>query len=58
MNFPNVLITGHQAFFTREALEQITTTTLNNLTDFEKGVAVANEVPHPPAPSPQAERGF
>ena len=44
MNFPNVLITGHQAFFTREALEQITTITLNNLTDFEKGVEVANEV--------------
>ena len=52
MNFSNVLITGHQAFFTREALEQITTTTLNNLTDFEKGIEVANEVPHPPGSSP------
>lgn len=29
--FPNVLITGHQAFFTREALESIVATTLENL---------------------------
>lgn len=29
--FPNVLITGHQAFFTREALESIADTTLENL---------------------------
>lgn len=29
--FPNVLITGHQGFFTREALEQIAQTTLNNV---------------------------
>ncbi len=31
MSFPNVLITAHQAFFTQEALEQIATTTLNNV---------------------------
>lgn len=31
MSFPNVLITAHQAFFTQEALEQIATTTLNNI---------------------------
>ncbi len=29
--FHNVLITGHQGFFTEEALEQITTTTINNI---------------------------
>lgn len=33
--FPNVLVTGHQAFFTREALENIARTTMANLSDFE-----------------------
>ena len=35
LSFPNVLITGHQAFYTRQALENIAATTLQNLTDFE-----------------------
>jgi D-lactate dehydrogenase len=35
--FPNVLITGHQAFFTREALAQIAETTLSNVTEFGSG---------------------
>ena len=35
--FPNVLITGHQAFFTREALIMIAGTTIQNITDFEAG---------------------
>jgi D-lactate dehydrogenase len=34
---PNVLITAHQAFLTREALEQIAETTLQNISGFEKG---------------------
>ncbi|MBL7740390.1 MAG: 2-hydroxyacid dehydrogenase [Chitinophagaceae bacterium] len=42
--FPNVLITGHQGFFTTEALEQIATVTLNNISDFEKGRVLKNEV--------------
>jgi D-lactate dehydrogenase len=33
--FPNVLITGHQAFFTEEALHNIAGTTIANLTAFE-----------------------
>jgi D-lactate dehydrogenase len=37
MTFPNVLITAHQAYFTDNALFQISATTLQNLTDFEKG---------------------
>ena len=37
MTFPNVIITSHQGFFTKEALEQIATTTLNSLTAIEKG---------------------
>ena len=35
--FPNVIITGHQAFFTREALQKIASVTLSNLTAFEAG---------------------
>jgi D-lactate dehydrogenase len=35
LTFPNVLITGHQAFFTREALQAIAETTIANLTEFE-----------------------
>ncbi|MBP5999112.1 MAG: 2-hydroxyacid dehydrogenase [Sediminibacterium sp.] len=31
MSFPNVFITAHQAFFTKEAMDQIATTTLENL---------------------------
>jgi D-lactate dehydrogenase len=37
LTFPNVIITGHQAFFTREALERIARTTIENVTAFEKG---------------------
>ncbi|MFT5760330.1 MAG: D-lactate dehydrogenase [Alteromonadaceae bacterium] len=35
LTFPNVVITGHQAFFTREALDAISTVTLNNITALE-----------------------
>lgn len=47
MSFPNVLITSHQGFFTREALEQIAKTTLGNLTAFEQEKPCPNEVPLP-----------
>jgi D-lactate dehydrogenase len=33
--FPNVLITGHQGFFTQEAIENIASTTLQNISNFE-----------------------
>ncbi|SCL28436.1 D-lactate dehydrogenase [Micromonospora nigra] len=35
--FPNVLVTGHQAFFTEEALHNIAGTTIAHLTAFERG---------------------
>lgn len=35
--FPNVLITGHQGFFTREAMTTIAETTILNISDFESG---------------------
>lgn len=43
--FPNVIITGHQAFFTKEAMQQIAQTTLANLTEFETSGRCSNEVP-------------
>jgi len=36
LTFPNVLITGHQAFFTREALAAIAETTIGNISQFEQ----------------------
>ncbi len=44
MTFPNVIITSHQAFFTREALDKIATTTLANLRELEMSGQCANEV--------------
>lgn len=44
LTFPNVVITGHQAFFTREALEKIAQTTMANLADWEAGGRCANAV--------------
>ena len=42
LTFPNVLVTSHQGFFTREALTAIAETTLGNLDDFAAGRACAN----------------
>jgi D-lactate dehydrogenase len=42
--FPNVLVTAHQAFFTREALINIAETTLGNLDVFFRGETMANEI--------------
>lgn len=44
LTFPNVIITGHQAFFTREALSQIAQVTMESLTAFENGAPLAYEV--------------
>jgi len=44
LTFPNVIVTGHQAFFTREALEQIAETTLCNIAEFERTNACANQI--------------
>lgn len=37
LTFPNVLVTGHQGFFTMEALRNIAETTLGNITAFASG---------------------
>ncbi len=45
MTFPNVLVTGHQGFFTEEALAKIAETTLANITAFERGEGEMHRVP-------------
>ncbi|WP_395066487.1 2-hydroxyacid dehydrogenase [Flavobacterium sp.] len=44
LTFNNVLITPHQGFFTKEALEGIATTTIQNFTDFEDGNPLKTEI--------------
>ncbi len=44
MTFPNVLITSHQGFFTREALRNIAETTLSNIRDFFAKGELPNEI--------------
>lgn len=41
---PNVIVTSHQAFFTREATHNIAVTTLQNILDFTEGKDLVNEV--------------
>ena len=41
MSFPNVLITGHQGFFTTEAMEKIATTTLTSISNLENNLPLA-----------------
>ncbi|TVP78643.1 MAG: 2-hydroxyacid dehydrogenase [Gemmatimonadales bacterium] len=47
LTFPNVLITGHQGFFTREALQNIAETTLANASAFETGRGTLHQVVPP-----------
>ena len=45
LTFPNVVITAHQAFFTREAVANIARTTIDNITAYEqRSVDEANRV--------------
>lgn len=46
LTFPNVLITSHQGFLTTEALNNIAETTLFNVSAYEKGETLSNEVKH------------
>ncbi|MDT8854311.1 2-hydroxyacid dehydrogenase [Paracoccaceae bacterium Fryx2] len=50
LTFPNVLITGHQGFFTAEALTAIAATTIANITAFE-----ADGAPLHPVVAPRAD---
>lgn len=44
LSFNNVLITGHQAFFTSNALQKIAEITLKNIEDFKNNLPLVNEV--------------
>jgi D-lactate dehydrogenase len=44
LTFPNVLITGHQGFFTHEALTAICATTIDNITRFATTGRAVHEV--------------
>ncbi len=44
LTFNNVLITSHQGFFTKEALENIAQTTLSNIKDYFKNKPLMNEI--------------
>jgi D-lactate dehydrogenase len=44
LTFPNVLVTSHQAFLTREALGNIADTTLASVRAFERSEPLLHEV--------------
>ena len=44
LTFPNVIITGHQAFLTTNALKNLAETTLENVKAFAAGADLVNEV--------------
>jgi D-lactate dehydrogenase len=44
MSFPNVLVTGHQGFFTKESLTEIANVTVENLKCFQEGKECSNAV--------------
>jgi D-lactate dehydrogenase len=56
MSFPNVLLTAHQAFLTREALHNIAQVTLGNISAFERGEPLKNAVQAEKAIRRQAPR--
>jgi D-lactate dehydrogenase len=44
LSFPNVMITSHQGFFTKEALAAIASTTLQNALDYHSDAPSPNDV--------------
>lgn len=52
LTFPNVIVTGHQAFFTADALKQIAATTLGNVCQVEATGSCDNGVPVPTRETP------
>lgn len=44
MTFPNVILTGHQGFLTKEALSNIAYTTLSSVREFARGLPLTHEV--------------
>ncbi|MCV2356717.1 2-hydroxyacid dehydrogenase [Paucibacter sp. B2R-40] len=44
LSFPNVIVTGHQAFFTEEAISTICETTIHSVTQFATGQTLSDEI--------------
>jgi D-lactate dehydrogenase len=44
MTFPNVIVSGHQAFFTKEAISEISDTTLRNMVCFKDKLECKNRL--------------
>ena len=44
LSFPNVIVSGHQAFFTQEAITTIWETTINSVTQFANGLPLTDEI--------------
>ena len=44
LSFPNVIVTGHQAFFTREAVSTMCETTINSISEFAAAKPLSNEI--------------
>jgi D-lactate dehydrogenase len=44
VSFPNVIVTGHQAFFTREALGTILESTLASISEYAAARPLTNEI--------------
>ena len=57
IEFPNVIATGHEAFFTRDAINTILETTLANFSDFAAGGPLVNELRYTPAPTAVTSAG-
>jgi len=53
LSFPNVLVTSHQAFFTREAMQAIAMVTMENLYAFSNGKPLKNEIAYQGGTSPE-----
>lgn len=44
LSFPNVIVTSHHAFLTKEAVSNIASITMQNISDFEAGKEMVNRV--------------
>lgn len=44
ISMPNVIVTSHQGYLTEEALRAISETTLKNISEFEQGLPLSNEI--------------
>ena len=49
MAYPNVIVTGHQAFLTQEAISTICETTIASISEFAAGQPLSNEIAAPPS---------